>query len=155
MNGEQAISTTVMMGKTVTRKKTPFFQSPMLERRIYQQFLPQLQQQQHRSEFDFKVDIPEFERKSQPDEFLDWIHTVERVFDFKEVPEDRKVELVALKPRKYTGLWWENLKRQRTREGNVSFILGQNKGTPTMILTWKLQGLLHIQLHNFKQHTSP
>ncbi|KAK6925324.1 Retrotransposon gag domain [Dillenia turbinata] len=42
---------------------------------------------------------------------------LERVFDFKDYPEDRKVKLVALKLKKYASLWWKNLKKQRDREG--------------------------------------
>lgn len=45
------------------------------------------------------------------------MHIVEKVFEFKEVLENRKVKLVALKLRKYAGLWWENLKKQRSRDG--------------------------------------
>jgi len=37
---------------------------------------------------------------------LEWLHIVERIFDYKEVPEDKKVKLVALKLRKYASLWW-------------------------------------------------
>ena len=33
---------------------------------------------------DVKVDIPEFEGKMQLDDFIDWLQTVERVFDVKE-----------------------------------------------------------------------
>ncbi|KAK6933370.1 Zinc finger, CCHC-type [Dillenia turbinata] len=47
-----------------------------------------------------KVDIPEFEGKLEPDEFLDWLRTVERVFEFKDHPEDHKTiefELLLLK----------------------------------------------------------
>nr|GEX29692.1 hypothetical protein [Tanacetum cinerariifolium] len=69
-----------------------------------------------RHDFDFNVDIPEFDGKIQPDEFLYWLHTVEKVFDFKEVSEDRKVKLVAIKLQKHAGLWWENLKMRRVRE---------------------------------------
>ncbi|GKE74509.1 hypothetical protein Tco_1536550, partial [Tanacetum coccineum] len=58
-----------------------------------------------RHDFDFKVDIPEFDGKIQPDEFLYRLHTVEKVFDFKEVSEDQKVKLVAIKLRKHAGLW--------------------------------------------------
>ncbi|GJU76537.1 transposon ty3-I gag-pol polyprotein [Tanacetum coccineum] len=63
-----------------------------------------------RHDFDFKVDIPEFDGKIQPDEFLDWLHTVEKVFDFKEmrrVREGRK-----------TIRTWEKMKRElkRSRE---------------------------------------
>ena len=49
---------------------------------------------------DFRVDIPEFEGQLDPDSFLDWLRTVERVFDYKDVPEEKKVKLVALKLRK-------------------------------------------------------
>jgi len=32
-----------------------------------------------------------------PDLSLDWLRTVERVFNYKDVPEEKKVKLVALK----------------------------------------------------------
>ena len=31
---------------------------------------------------EFKVDIPEFEGKLDPDDFLEWLQTVERVFEY-------------------------------------------------------------------------
>ena len=70
---------------------------------------------------EFRVDIPEFEGKLDPEEFLDWLNTVERVFDYKDVPEDKKVKLVALKLRKYVSLWWTNLcaKRVRNRKEKI------------------------------------
>ncbi|KAL9441531.1 hypothetical protein AB3S75_020098 [Citrus x aurantiifolia] len=58
----------------------------------------------------------------QPDEFLDWLHSVERVFDYKDVPEQQNVKLATLKLRKYASLWWENLKRQRAREGRKKIV---------------------------------
>jgi len=54
---------------------------------------------------DFKVDIPEFEGKLDPDDFLEWMQTIERIFEYKEIPEDKKVKLVALKLGKYASLW--------------------------------------------------
>ena len=72
---------------------------------------------QDRSFNDFKVDIPEFEGQLDPDLFLDWLQTVERVFDFKEIPEERKVKLVALKLRKYASIWWSNVVAKRARKG--------------------------------------
>jgi len=32
-----------------------------------------------------------------PDKFLEWFHTIERVFDYKDILKDKKVKLVALK----------------------------------------------------------
>ena len=66
---------------------------------------------------DFKVDLPEFEGKLDPDEFIEWLQTVERIFEYKEVPEDKKVKLVALKLRRYASLWWTNLLAKRARQG--------------------------------------
>ncbi|VFQ73775.1 unnamed protein product [Cuscuta campestris] len=66
---------------------------------------------------DFKVDIPTFEGKNDPDEFLEWLETVECVFDFKEVSDEKKVKIVALKFRKYASTWWTNTYTKRRRNG--------------------------------------
>ena len=70
---------------------------------------------------DFRVEILEFEGKLDPDELLEWMHTVERVFEYKDVPDDKKVKLVALRLRKYASLWWNNLcvKRVRNRKSKI------------------------------------
>ncbi|GKG23825.1 hypothetical protein Tco_0391861, partial [Tanacetum coccineum] len=48
---------------------------------------------------DIKVDIPEYDGKLDPDEFVEWLRTVELVFDYKQTTEDNKVKIVALKLR--------------------------------------------------------
>jgi len=55
----------------------------------------------HQSTHDIKVEVPKFEEKLDLDEFIDWLHTVERVFDYKDISEVKKVQLVALRLRKY------------------------------------------------------
>jgi len=47
------------------------------------------------------VEVLEYEGKLDPEEFLDSVHMVERVFEYKDIPEDQKVKLVALRLRKY------------------------------------------------------
>ena len=61
---------------------------------------------------DFKV-----EGQLDPDLFLNWLRTVERVFDYKDIPDEKKVKLVALKLRKYASIWWANLVAKRARKG--------------------------------------
>jgi len=58
---------------------------------------------------DFKVDIPEFEGQLDPNLFIDWLRMVERVFDYKDIPDEKKVMLVALKLLKYASIWRANL----------------------------------------------
>ena len=45
----------------------------------------------------FKLNILEFQGNLQPEEFMDRVVAVEEVLNFKEVPEDRQVYLVATK----------------------------------------------------------
>ncbi|KAD3641639.1 hypothetical protein E3N88_30863 [Mikania micrantha] len=64
-----------------------------------------------------KIDILEFDGKAEPDMFIDWLQTVERVFDLRDVPDTFKVKLVAVKLRSYASLWWEHVKKKRAQEG--------------------------------------
>jgi len=65
---------------------------------------------------DFRVEIPEFEGKLNPDGLLDWLYTVEQIFEYMEVPKDKKVKLIALRLRKYASFWWTNLCVKRVRD---------------------------------------
>ncbi|GKB87773.1 hypothetical protein Tco_0960045 [Tanacetum coccineum] len=71
--------------------QNPFFKYSSSDESMTNQIHNRGRRNQFR-EFDIKVDIPEFEGRVQPDEFLDWLHTVERVFNFKEVSDERKVK---------------------------------------------------------------
>jgi len=70
---------------------------------------------------DFNAEVPEFEGKLDLEEFLEWLCTVERVFECKDVFENKRVKLVALRLRKYASLWWTNLcaKWVRTRKAKI------------------------------------
>jgi len=46
---------------------------------------------------DVRVKVIDFGGRLDFDEFLEWLHTVERVFDYKETLEDKTLTLVALK----------------------------------------------------------
>ena len=45
-----------------------------------------------------------------PEEFLDWVAAVEEILNFKRVPEDRRVSLVATKFWGRAAAWWQQLK---------------------------------------------
>ena len=45
--------------------------------------------------FNPKLDILDFEGIMQPDDFLDWLNTVERMFEYCDLLEHKKVKLVA------------------------------------------------------------
>jgi hypothetical protein len=70
-----------------------------------------------RWEAGLRTDIPEFHGSQQPEEFLDWLFTVEEILEFKEVPEDKMVALVATRFRGHAAAWWRQLKTTRRRQG--------------------------------------
>ncbi|GJS82097.1 hypothetical protein Tco_0748638 [Tanacetum coccineum] len=37
------------------------------------------------------LDIPEFEGKAHPDDFIDWLSTIERIFDLRDIPDHLKM----------------------------------------------------------------
>jgi len=53
---------------------------------------------------DIKIDIPDFEGNLQPDDFLDWLETAERVFEYKEVSEEQKEKIVVVKLKKHASI---------------------------------------------------
>jgi hypothetical protein len=72
---------------------------------------PPAQAHANRWESGFKLDILEFSGGMQPEEFLDWVAAVEEILDFKEVPKDKRVSLVATKFWGRVAAWWQQLKQ--------------------------------------------
>nr|GEW47875.1 hypothetical protein [Tanacetum cinerariifolium] len=66
---------------------------------------------------DIKVEIPEYDGKLYPGEFVEWLRTVECAFDYKDTTEENKVKIVAMKLRKYASTWWANTCTKRERLG--------------------------------------
>ncbi|GJY44978.1 putative CCCH-type zinc finger family protein [Tanacetum coccineum] len=66
-----------------------------------------------------KIEIPEFTGKVHPDDFNDWLSTVERVFDVRDIPDKLKVKLVAIKLRQHASLWWDHVNKRRRIKGKL------------------------------------
>ncbi|GJX80370.1 putative reverse transcriptase domain-containing protein [Tanacetum coccineum] len=71
-----------------------------------------------RWELKMRVNIPKFDGDTlNPEGFIDWLVVVEEVFEFKEVPENKRVSLIATKLRGKVSAWWQQLKLTRERVG--------------------------------------
>ncbi|VFQ73672.1 unnamed protein product [Cuscuta campestris] len=110
---------------------------------------------QEKSPSDFKVEMPTFDGKDDPDDFIEWLETIERVFDYTEVPEDKKVKLVALKFRGYASTWWTNTTTKRKREGKAAVqtwtkmrALLKKKFIPTHYIRENFARLQHLRQGN-------
>ena len=102
-----------------------------------------------------RTEIPEFEGNLQPDDFLDWLLTVERIFDLRDIPDNLKVKLVAIKLKKYASLWWENIQKQRRREGKhkVASWVKMKRLLRAKFLPVTFKQDAYIDYHNLKHDT--
>ena len=55
----------------------------------------------------FRVELPEFSSTLQAKGFIDWLHEVECILDYKEVPNQVKEKLVAIKLKGRASARWE------------------------------------------------
>jgi len=83
------------------------------------------------------------------------MNTVERVFEYKDIPDDKKVKLVALKLRRYASIWWNNILSKRARKGKGkirSWRKMKEKLKDKFLPPHYLQDK-YTKLHNLKQET--
>ena len=103
-----------------------------------------------------RVNVLEFEGKLNSDEFLEWLHVVENVCDYKEIPEDNKVKLIALSLRKYASPWWTNLCADRVRKRKEKIRTGEKMKSKrkTYFMPPSCVHDSYSQLHNPTQGTT-
>ena len=92
-----------------------------------------------------KMYILDFEGKMHLDDFLDWLNTVERVFEFCNPPKHMKMKIMVVKLRKNASFWWEN-KKKRDREGK-SKIVTWNKMKWELRRKYLLENYKDMYLH--------
>ena len=68
-------------------------------------------------EKNIKIELPELYESLDPDVFVDWLNTVERVFDYGDVFEDKKVKLMSIRLKGRASAWWEQMQMSRQRRG--------------------------------------
>ncbi|GJV82659.1 reverse transcriptase domain-containing protein [Tanacetum coccineum] len=103
-----------------------------------------------------KIEIPKFVGKAHPDDFIDRLSTVERIFNLWDISEKLKVKLVAIKLRKSASLWWEHVKNQRVGDGEskVEICDKMKKLLRVKFLLINHRQEAFLEYHIFSQRTS-
>ncbi|KAI9174135.1 hypothetical protein LWI28_012455 [Acer negundo] len=70
-----------------------------------------------RWESGMRTEVPEFRGSMQPEEFLEWIGIADEILEFKRVPANERVALVATRFRGRAAAWWQQFKLARNRAG--------------------------------------
>nr|GEU48977.1 hypothetical protein [Tanacetum cinerariifolium] len=112
-----------------------------------------------RWEFGMRVNIPDFDGDTlNPEGFIDWLAAVEEVFEFKEVPENKSVSLIATKLCGRASAWWQQMKLTRERVGKSKITSWQKMKKcmranfiPHNYQRLMYQRLMYQRLQNLKQ----
>ncbi|XP_010484739.1 PREDICTED: uncharacterized protein LOC104763013 [Camelina sativa] len=109
----------------------------------------------HRWESGFRLDLPEFSGSLKPEEFLDWLSATEELLDFKSVPGDKRVPLVATRFRGRASAWWQQLKVQRVNSGKsrVDSWDKLKKHMRRYFLPYNYARTVYTQFQNLRQGT--
>jgi hypothetical protein len=64
-----------------------------------------------------KIEIPMYEGNLDVEEFLDWIRSMDKYFDYEDVDEEKKVRHVVTRLKGHATLWWDELQAERRSKG--------------------------------------
>lgn len=106
-----------------------------------------------RWEANSKVEIPEFYGTLKAEEFIDWLNTVEWVFEFKDVPDNKKVKLVGISLKGRASTWWEQVRVMRERRGKPKVTDWEKfkKKLKEQFLPFNYTQIMFQRLHNLRQ----
>ena len=106
-----------------------------------------------RWEMGFKVELPEFHGGVRGEELLNWLVAVQEILEFKRVPEQRKVALVATKFWGKAASWWLKLKTTQARTGKTNIDTWENleKVMRKSFLPYNFDRTMFTRLQNIRQ----
>lgn len=108
-----------------------------------------------RWETGFRLDIPEFSGSLNPEEFIDWLNMVEEILEFKQVPEEMRVPLVATRFKSRAMAWWQQLKESRrcANKDRIASWERMKKHMRRSFLPFNYERTLYNKLQNLRQGT--
>nr|GEV57572.1 reverse transcriptase domain-containing protein [Tanacetum cinerariifolium] len=105
--------------------------------------------------FEVAVHLLMKNRIDQGKGFIDWFVSIKEVFEFKEVPENKRVSLIATKLRGRASVCWKQLKliKESVGKPRVTSWRKKKKLLREKFIPHKYQRLMYQQLKNLKQGT--
>uniref|UniRef100_A0A0D3AAS4 CCHC-type domain-containing protein n=1 Tax=Brassica oleracea var. oleracea TaxID=109376 RepID=A0A0D3AAS4_BRAOL len=101
----------------------------------------------------FKFEIPDFHGSQVAEDLLDWIATVDEILEFKHVPLDQCVSVLAMRFRSRATAWWTQLKASRLRLGKPKIESWDKlkKHMRKMFLPYNYDQLMFQRLQHLRQ----
>ncbi|XP_058005436.1 uncharacterized protein LOC131181399 [Hevea brasiliensis] len=97
-------------------------EEPRVEEGAYDQHLPR---RPHGQRDNIKMKIPTFRVTSSPEEYLEWVQRVDKIFEYQEYSEAKKCKLIVVEFVDYTNLWWENERLKDVGMGLMMYTISE------------------------------
>ena len=63
-----------------------------------------------------RIEVPMYEGKLEVEELLEWVHIMDKYFDYKDIKEDQMVKHSVTRLKGHAMLWWDELQAERMRK---------------------------------------
>ena len=103
----------------------------------------------------FKLEIPLFHGSTIAEDLLDWFVTVEEILEFKNIPRDQCVPLIAIRFRDRAAAWWSQNKTTRARTGKTKIHTWDKfkREMQKFFLPYNYEQLMFQKFQNLRQGT--
>jgi DNA primase len=64
-----------------------------------------------------RIEVPMYEGNLEVEEFLDWVRSMDKYIDYKDVKEDNMVNHIVTRLKGHVALWWDELQVECRRNG--------------------------------------
>lgn len=112
-----------------------------------------IQPEERRWDSGFRIEIPEFSGNLSTEEFLDWLISIEEILEFKRIPGDQCVPLIASRFKNRAMAWWQQIKESRRRAGKPRIDTGERlkKHMRRAFLPYNYERTLYNKLQALRQ----
>jgi hypothetical protein len=66
-----------------------------------------------------RMEVPLYEGNLNVDELMDWISTLDKYFEYENVPDEKKVKFVVTRMKGHALLWWDGVQAERKNKGKT------------------------------------
>jgi hypothetical protein len=64
-----------------------------------------------------RIEVPMYEGNLEVEELLDWVHAMDKYFNYEYIEEDKMVKHAVTRLKGHATLWWDELQAKRRRNG--------------------------------------
>ena len=66
-----------------------------------------------------KIEVPDYAGNLKPKELIDWLNSIEKLFEWMSMIEEKKVKFACTKLKGHAMIWWHHVQKDRRKKGKT------------------------------------